>query len=144
MSRKYSSKFQEEWLNPAKFPQYATWLRKDKNTGDAYCVLCKRGFTVASLGKSAVDSHAIQPYSRFGVPNGGIEKTVLKVAFYLVYVFPFLQLFTFKKIFFLPQIISFFSSKSSSKPPRISFWEKRGNPEALQNGVSHNLVSSKR
>lgn len=56
--RKYSTIFQETWLDPAKFPNYVSWLRKDSSSKHfARCIICDRSFSVAGGGKSQVDSH---------------------------------------------------------------------------------------
>lgn len=55
---KYDSTFKQDWLDPKKFPDFASWLRKEKLDTEAYCILCRKTISVASQGKASLDGHA--------------------------------------------------------------------------------------
>lgn len=54
-SRKYSSKFNLEWLQIEK---YKKWLQKaDSNENKAMCKICNVQFDISNMGLPAIESH---------------------------------------------------------------------------------------
>ena len=50
--------FSHEWLNPATYPEWYTWLREnpsDKST--ARCILCCKTIQLSNMGLQAISSH---------------------------------------------------------------------------------------
>lgn len=64
---KYKSKFQDNWLEDE---EYKVWLQKDsKDETQAYCKLCMKSFSIASLGKSSISSHASGEKHKSRIPS---------------------------------------------------------------------------
>lgn len=50
--------FVQDWTNP-EHCQFAAWVRPvESNTNAAYCVLCRKQFSLSNMGRRALTSHA--------------------------------------------------------------------------------------
>src|SRR5690242_7407430 len=72
------STFQEEWLDPARNPDWAPWIRRTKVKTEAYCFYCRKEINIVSMGRQAIISHAKSDRHISNIPGRSADQPSLQ------------------------------------------------------------------